>query len=610
MKRSAFIKVLAAFIPLLFISCQAMDSESEESDSNEKDDFLPPSTIEYEKALAGDGSVLLSWLNPSDKDFYAAEITFSSPSYGKSKTILVKGQPNQQSCYQFSALKNGEEYSFEIVCLDNNLNRSEVTSKKATPNKTQDITPPAEVSDIQVTGGDSEVLLSWTNPTDEDFYAVEIVATPPEGSLEKSVIVLGEPGEEESFNVTSLTNETEYTFTVWTIDTSLNKSKGKNSSSVTPHKSESAEDGKSQIAINPQDVENFSAENKGDGILLLSWDDIDDKNIFGYEVNYNDSFIMVSPGTECCYIHKLTKDTFYTFTIKSVYKAGLLSQGKLLKAYVLPDNLVEYKTGYLNEMTEDSSFDSDEEESQEEKLNDEDEVTVEEEAVTEENISQNESNSATENEVQTVDPEEASEEKGVKVQGFYSLKEKISKTEFELLCLYKTQKQTGDESNDKDSLSAKENNSASLLSEENPESEKSLADETNSESKENESVEGLSWYDAILYSNLRSMAENLTPVYIINGSSDPAKWSKILSKKVDKVKKYMAPETKNDSWDILVVDKNADGYRLPTRNEQLYMEKGEDEWTFDYFQEKEREIKPWSRDSSKTLRLVRNSYSE
>ena len=67
----------------------------------------------------------------------------------------------------------------------------------------------------------------------------------------------------------------------------------------------------------------------------------------------------------------------------------------------------------------------------------------------------------------------------------------------------------------------------------------------------------VSWYDALVYCNKRSMAEDLTPCYSISGNTDPSKWGTV-------------PTSSNSTWNSVECNWNANGYRLPTEAEWEY----------------------------------------
>jgi hypothetical protein len=187
---------------------------------NTPSDTPAPDPVSGLTATPGNGQVTLTWTNPTDTDRAFIQITWTS----SGTTPQTADYDKETQSKTITGLTNGTEYTFTVKAKDNagNLSTGQTTTAKPTSSTTPNTpdTPPAPVSGLTATPGDTQVTLTWTNPTDTDRAFIQITwtssgTTPQTADYDK---------ETESEIIDGLTNGTEYTFTVKAKDNAGNLS--------------------------------------------------------------------------------------------------------------------------------------------------------------------------------------------------------------------------------------------------------------------------------------------------------------------------------------------------------------------------------------------------
>lgn len=214
MKNKLFLLMLLTFcLSFFYLGCN--NPLGSDSSSSNTTDTTPPAEVSNLSVTAGDKEVELSWLNPSDNDFDHCEIWYTTDT---TTNTQFNGTIDPQNTV-IDGLTNNDEYTFNVITVDTNGNKSSGTTIKATP---ADTTAPQDVENLNPTPLDAQIKLSWTYTEPSDFDHFEITWTPEDGeSQPKSV----ESGNQET-TITSLINGKEYDFTVQTVDTNGNISAG------------------------------------------------------------------------------------------------------------------------------------------------------------------------------------------------------------------------------------------------------------------------------------------------------------------------------------------------------------------------------------------------
>ena len=306
-----------------------------------KDTTAPAEVTEF-KAVAGSGKVSLSWKNPGDADLYQVEITVSPAAGTLANTVYLSAKKSENMSFTAEGLTNGTGYTFTVKTIDKALNKSAgaKTQNPVKPVSGTDSTPPAEVTALNAVAGNGKISLSWKNPGDADLYQVEISASPAAGTLAHPVYLSAEKGSAGSFMAEGLTGGQEYTFTVKTIDKTLNVGKAV-TIKATP---QSTGGGNAADTTAPAEVTELKAT-AGNGKVSLSWKNPGDADLYQVEITAspaagsltNPVYLSAAKGSAGSFMAEgLTGGQEYTFTVKTIDKA--LNVGKAVTVKATPQS--------------------------------------------------------------------------------------------------------------------------------------------------------------------------------------------------------------------------------------------------------------------------------
>ena len=273
-------------------------------------DKTAPANVTELSVQAENGTAILSWKNPADTDFAGVQISMS-PAEGTLKNA-VSLEKNVTS-FDVFGLENGKEYTFAVKTFDKSLNYSEVVTAKATVVDTSDKIAPQDVTELTATTKDAGVLLTWTDATDEDIHGYEVTWNKSAASESNSMMVA--PGANGCY-ISNLTNGTEYTFTVKSVDTSGNKSQGV-TISITPSIIE-----KSALEITL--VPNTTERTNKDVVITVNvtTDAASEIKKIAYTIGTESNIDTVLAGTDITGAKEITATENTTFTVAVLDSAG------------------------------------------------------------------------------------------------------------------------------------------------------------------------------------------------------------------------------------------------------------------------------------------------
>lgn len=138
---------------------------------------LPPGNVSTLVLTPGNAQVALSWVNPVDADLQSIRVlrcTDAPPSSAADVTGCTVVSNALETSRTVSGLSNGFTYYFGVFAQDAAGQFASGTLGSAIP-LGPDV-PPGNVSNFRAQAGNERLTLSWTNPADADFAAVQILA--------------------------------------------------------------------------------------------------------------------------------------------------------------------------------------------------------------------------------------------------------------------------------------------------------------------------------------------------------------------------------------------------------------------------------------------------
>ncbi|MFC1771606.1 fibronectin type III domain-containing protein [Candidatus Margulisiibacteriota bacterium] len=292
--------ILITIIALSITSCSALQKAL-----NGNGDTTSPSEVTNLIQTPKDKAITLSWTNPTESDFNHVEITY----VWLSTTTSVPKGTNYKN---ITNLTNDQTYNFVVKTVDNNNNKSSGLSISSTPTasvSTADVTAPAAVTNLSTTILEQAIVLTWTDPVDIDLSHIEIIVS----SQNTTNVVSAGTGTK---TISNLTNNVEYVFTVYAVDSSDNKS---NPAYIAAAPGDSTA---------PDEISGISAVAE-DTKVTVSWVDPANNDLDHIKITYPGltTPILVSSNVQTYELTNLTNDQTYTITIQTVDVNNNVSTG-------------------------------------------------------------------------------------------------------------------------------------------------------------------------------------------------------------------------------------------------------------------------------------------
>ncbi len=207
------------------------------------------------------------------------------------------------------------------------------------------------VRNVKSAATNEKIILAWQNP-EQNYYGVKIAMSPAAGNLAEPQAC---PKETNTFTVTGLSADTEYSFTFTSLDSEQQETSEKTEIKIKTAEKASEEPGDTTP---PEDVTDFGVELE-DLVATLKWKVSKSEALFGYLISYEEeklksgtidasrsvlteamakNTVFVSPETKK-YSISVKSGCFYIFTIKTVDTSGNESDGVKSEKITIAENV-------------------------------------------------------------------------------------------------------------------------------------------------------------------------------------------------------------------------------------------------------------------------------
>ena len=223
MKKNRWIAVISAMVMALAAFGCKTDTETELKDKTYC------SAVTFTSEATADGvKVTMATTTEGAVIYYTTDGTLPTE---KSTKYSEAVDFTKDATVKAIAIKKGIENSPVSIATVSIKEKTITETKIEYVDKKADETAPASVTKLTATSKDSRILLTWKDAADSDVYGYEVSysGTKPINrvvlpALDTTSMMV--PPKAEGTYVNGLTNGTEYTFTVKTVDISGNKSEG------------------------------------------------------------------------------------------------------------------------------------------------------------------------------------------------------------------------------------------------------------------------------------------------------------------------------------------------------------------------------------------------